>query len=295
MSVKYWVSEHSEVEKKTLSILNNYLLSKKLENMAEATITKYRKILERFLCESSVPVNEMTSEIVHRWLLNFSLNKRPRTIELMMSTLSSFFKFCLDEEYMDSVVIKNRWRPIIPDSLPRFLNEQQYARVKLAMEELSLRDRALVLFLFTSGCRRSEVSYLKLEDLNIKKRTAKVVGKGNKIRYVHFSEECAFSLGNYLQSRIQSECEYVFLNKFGERLSDQRIYKVTTKLGKEVGLLQPLNPHSCRHTFATQMLAKGAELEFIADQLGHEDLNTTRIYARIPSEDMMLAYQNKMG
>ncbi|ARF14898.1 tyrosine-type recombinase/integrase [Sporosarcina ureae] len=292
---KYWISEQSEIEKSTLAILNEYLLSMKIENKAEATSTKYRKMLERFLCECKVPVEEMTADIVHRWLLNYSVDKSPRTVELMLSILSSFFTFCLDEEYMEVVVIKSRWRPVIPESLPRFLNEQQYAQVKLAMEELSLRDRALVLFLFSSGCRRSEASYLKLEDLDRKKRTAKVVGKGRKIRYIHFSEQCAFALDNYLQSRKESDCEYVFLNKFGERLSDQRIYKITTKLGKKVGLLQPLNPHSCRHTFATLMLARGADLEFIADELGHANLNTTRVYARIPGEDIMLAYQNKMG
>ncbi|MBY0221664.1 tyrosine-type recombinase/integrase [Sporosarcina aquimarina] len=292
---KYWVSEHGGIEKKSLVILNEYLLSIKIENKAEATITKYRKMLERFLCECKIPVEEMTADIVHQWLLNFSEGKSPRTVDLMLSILSTFFTFCLDEEYMEVVVIKNRWRPVIPESLPRFLSEQQYAQAKLATEELDLRDRALVLFLFSSGCRRSEASYLTMEDLDMKKRTAKVIGKGRKIRYVHFSEECAFALDNYLQSRKDNECEYVFLNKFGDRLSDQRIYKITTRLGKKIGLLHPLNPHSCRHTFATQMLAKGAELEFIADELGHADLNTTRVYARIPSEDMMLAYQNKMG
>ncbi|WP_438315164.1 phage integrase N-terminal SAM-like domain-containing protein [Sporosarcina sp. FA9] len=120
---KYWVSEHSGVEKTNLAILNEYLLSIKLENKAEATITKYRKLLERFLCECSVPVKEMTSDSIHRWLRNFSGNKSPRTVDLLLSTLSSFFKFCLDGDYIDSVVIKNRWRPTIPQSLPQFLNE----------------------------------------------------------------------------------------------------------------------------------------------------------------------------
>lgn len=290
---KYWISEHDGIPEKTKTIFNEYLLSIKLENKAEATVSKYRQLLEKFLVEHN-SLEELTSVIVRGWLNTFSQNKSPRTIDLMLSSLSSFFKFCLEEEFMDSMVIKNRWRPNIPQSLPQFLNEQEYARVKLAAERLSTRDRALVLFLFTSGCRRSEVSFIRLGDVNLKKRTAKVMGKGKKIRHVHFSEECAFAFERYLQTRNGNDSEFVFLNKFGERLSTQWIYKITTKLGKDAGLLQSLYPHICRHTFATLMLAKGAELEFIADELGHADLNTTRVYARIPSEDMMLAYQSKM-
>lgn len=85
------------------------------------------------------------------------------------------------------------------------------------------------------------------------------------------------------------------MNKFGESLQQVGIYKIATKLGKMTGLEQTLHPHCCRHTFATNMLARGAALEFIADEMGHNDLNTTRVYARIPTEDMILAYQNIMG
>lgn len=101
---------------------------------------------------------------------------------------------------MEGMVIKKRWRPKIPQSLPPFLNEQEYERIKLAAESLSLRNRTLILFLFSSGCRRSEVSNLNIEDIDIERRTAKVKGKGKKIRYVHFSEECALVLTDYLQT-----------------------------------------------------------------------------------------------
>ncbi|WP_342598090.1 tyrosine-type recombinase/integrase [Psychrobacillus sp. FSL H8-0483] len=174
--------------------MNEYLLSLKLENKAEGTITKYRVQIEKFLRECNVPLEDLTSDIVWKWLNNYSTNKKPRTIDFVLSSLSSFFRFCLEEEYMETQVIKNRWRPKIPHSLPQYLTEQEYARVKLAAEGLSIRDRALILFLFSSGCRKSEVSNLTLQDVDIAKRTAKVIGKGNKIRYIHFSEECAFLL-----------------------------------------------------------------------------------------------------
>ena len=291
---KYWISEQNEISSDVIKVLNEYLLSLKLENKAEGTIIKYRAQIEKFLLECHVPLEDLTSEIVRKWLVNYTTNKKPRTIDFVLSALSSFFRFCLEEEYMEIQVIKNRWRPKIPHSLPQYLTEQEYARVKLLAEGLSNRDRALILFLFSSGCRKSEVSNITLHDVDMAKRTAEVIGKGKKIRNIHFSEECAIVLMEYLRTRTEKS-DFLFANRFGNRLGRQSVYNITTNLGKSAGLLQSLYPHTCRHTFATLMLARGAELEFIKDELGHSDLNTTRVYARIPSNELMIAYQNKMG
>lgn len=294
-SNKYWISIHEAIPIQTRMILNEYLLSLKLANKAEVTISKYRSILERFCSECLVPLSSLTSEDVLKWVNKFSVGKKESTVIIILSILSSFFKFCLAEDYMDSMVMRKRWVPKVPQPLPRFLTEQEYARVKMASEQLSLRDRAIVLFLFTSGCRRSEVANLLIQDVDVKQRTAEVRGKGNKIRKVHFSVECALVLKDYLWTRSGEATEPLFLNKHGEKLQQGGIYKITTKLGRLAGLEQSLHPHCCRHTFATNMLAKGAELEFIADEMGHTNLNTTRVYARILREDIMLAYQNRMG
>lgn len=196
---------------------------------------------------------------------------------------------------MDKMVLKKRWRPKIPQSLPKYLNEQEYSRVKMASEQLSLRDRGLVLFLFSSGCRRSEVANLKIEDIDLDKRIAKVIGKGNKIRTVHFSIECAIVLKEYLNTRNYKKSDSLLINRWGQLLQQKGIYKVVKRVGELAGLTLTLHPHCCRHTFATILLARGADIQFIADILGHTNLNTTRVYARFPSEDMILAYQNIMG
>jgi integrase/recombinase XerD len=279
----------------TSKALNQYLENLKNEYKSEATITKYQWILERFFNECCIPLKDITSENVLKWLNEFSECKSARTIDLVLACLSSFFNFCLEEEYLEKMLIKKRWRPKIPQSLPRYLNEEEYARVKVAAEKLTLRDRALILFMFSSGCRRSEVSNLDLQDVDMKRRTAEVVGKGKKIRHVHFSEECSLILKDYLGTRTSDESDALFLNRKGERLLPKGIYEITKKLGKRAGLEKLLHPHALRHTFATNMLARGAKIEFIADELGHSNLNTTRIYARIPTEDLILAYQNIMG
>jgi integrase/recombinase XerD len=286
---------NNKISIQTREVINQYLLNLKNEHKAEATISKYLWILELFFTKCCTPLKDLTSENVLRWLNDFSKDKSPRTIDLVLACLSSFFNFCLEGEYIEKLLIKKRWKPKIPHSLPRYLNEDEYARVKVASESLSLRDRALILFMFSSGCRRSEVSNLDLINVDLERRTAEVIGKGKKIRQIHFSEECALILKDYLKTRTTDEMDALFLNRKGKRLLPKGIYQIIKKLGKKAGLEKQLHPHVSRHTFATNMLARGAGIQFIADELGHSNLNTTRIYARIPTEDLIIAYQNIMG
>jgi integrase/recombinase XerD len=279
---KYWQSSNENVPTQTRTILNEYLLYLKITYHAEGTITKYRWILERFFSDCPIPLKDLTSEDVLSWLNDFSLGKSARTIYLFLSCLSFFFEFCLEEDYIENMVIKKRWRPKLPQSLPRYLSEQEYDRVKLAAESFSLRDQALILFLFSSGCRCEEASNLNIQDIDLEQRTAKVNGKGRKIlrtRTVYFSEECALILNEYLRKRSFNEADAVFMNRKGQRLLPKGIYEVVKKIGKKAGI--KLHPRCCRHTFATNMLAIGASIGFINEVMGHANLNTTLIYARI--------------
>jgi len=93
------------------------LLSLKLANKAEATVSKYRSILEKFLMECSISIDDLTSDDVLNWLKLYSIEKKERSLDQVISTLSSFFNFCLAEEYLNTMLMKKRWRPKIPQSL----------------------------------------------------------------------------------------------------------------------------------------------------------------------------------
>ncbi|WP_256378143.1 tyrosine-type recombinase/integrase [Sporosarcina sp. D27] len=291
----YWESTAGHLLEETRQALSEYLLSLKLADKAEATIEKYRRIIEAFFQQCTIPLEEITSDDVLTWLTTISKGKKARTVDLYLSAVSSFFSFCLEEEYMEKTVVKKRWRPKIPHSLPKYLDEFEYARVKVSSEQLPIRNRALLLFLFSTGCRVSEVASLHVQDIDFDKRKVDVTGKGRKIRQIYFSEECGLVVQDYLDKRSAKPSDPLFMNKFGDGLQVQGIRKVLKKVGGEAGLVQSFHPHMCRHTFATNMLARGADLQFIADVLGHADLNTTRIYAQIPTEEMLLTYQNIMG
>lgn len=220
-------------------------------------------------------------------------SEKARTQELMLAVLSGFFKFCLDEDYIQRTLTKTRWRPKIPQSLPKFLNEHELAQVRIQAEKMSLQDRSLISFLLSSGCRRSESVGLDLGDLDIEERTARVMGKGKRPREVHFSEETAFLLKDHLTNRTDPHLP-LFISKFKKRMGTQGVYLICRKLGLKSGLPQNLSPHMCRHTFATNLIARGSELEFIGGELGHKDLNVTKIYAKIPSEQLMREYNKRM-
>jgi len=223
-----------------------------------------------------------------------STTEKEKTINLFISVLSGFFKFSLEEEYIEKVLVKHRWRPKIPSSIPKYLDSYEQARIKIISESMSTRNRAIVEFLFSSGCRRSEVASLNIEDIDLDNRTATVIGKGRKIREVYFSDECAILLKEYLREH-KGENPALFINCFGNRLTGEGIYKITTKLGIKAGLPYKFNPHRTRHSYGYNMMTKGADIQFIGDSLGHSDLNTTRVYTKIPSQDIRDEYDKKMG
>lgn len=174
------------------------------------------------------------------------------------------------------------------------MEKGEIARIRLRFESENLRNQVLFEFLLSSGCRITETVMLNKEDINIKERTARVKGKGNKIRTVHFSSRCAILLEKHL-NKLPEDVEAIFLNCHGERLTRVGSHKIINKLGKTLKLKASLGPHRFRHTFATTLLSKGADLSFIAEELGHSQLSTTRVYARLPKEEIVSMYRKFMG
>lgn len=283
------------IEPEFIKIIDEYLFSLKVADRAEITIEKYRRILLQFFRQCNKPVQELTCDDVSNWINTLVVEKKSkRTIALYFAVLNNFFKYCLGEEHINKTLIKRRWRTKIPDTIPKFLDRAEIARLKICAEKLSLRDRAIITFLLSSGCRRSEVSGLNIEDIDFDNRTAIVLGKRNKKREVHFSIECTLLLKEYLAIDKRDKGP-LFLNKHGKRLKPKGIYRVVVKLKKMGDFPENLSPHSFRHTFACEKIAKGADLNFIASELGHEDLNTTRIYTQVLTRDLIAAYNKRMG
>lgn len=198
---------------------------------------------------------------------------------------------------MESVPIKPRWYLREPRPLPRYLEKGEQAKVRQSAEKQILRNRIIVEFLLSSGCRIRELHLLDKSDVELENRTARVMGKGGKIREVHFSETCALLLERYgeMEEVKGEEHPALLVSNIGTRLGISRMRKIINQIGKSAGITGSLYPHRFRHTFATELLTKGAELDFIADELGHANLETTKIYARIPEWKLIRLYRRYMG
>ncbi|WP_064093160.1 tyrosine-type recombinase/integrase [Rossellomorea aquimaris] len=190
--------------------------------------------------------------------------------------------------------MKSRWAPRLPQPVPKYVEKRGIAKVRIQTEKKILRDQLLFEFLLSSGCRVAEAQQLDIDDVNLEYRTARITGKGEKIRQVHFTERCAYLFEKYLESHPKN-VKAVFISSKGKRLSKRRIQIIINEIGEEAGVTPRLYPHKLRHTFATELLAKGADLSFIGGELGHSDIATTRIYARLPKKEIISMYRKFMG
>lgn len=292
---EYWKLKKSLPNALNHELVNDFLLNLKLANRSHETITKYRIILQKFFHDKNEPITSLTSNAILQWLKTHVWHLKETTISGYISVLSSFCTFCVHEEYLKRSPIKSRWYPRIPQPVPKYLEKEDIAKTRLQSEMSSLRSQVLIEFMLTSGCRVGEVHRLNRDDVDLVNHSARVMGKGKKIRYAHFTDKCALLLERYIDScQKTSPAVFVTLNS-GKRLGVAGIRAIVKKIGEEAGLSSRLHPHRLRHTFATELLAKGADLSFIGDELGHSNLSTTQIYARLPKSEVISMYRKFMG
>lgn len=291
---KYWELTVELPNYETHEVINEFLLSLKLANRSPSTVKLYRCFYEKFFTELNKSYKKLTSEEILAWFHEYQKNVKEATLLLKMSVLSSFYKFCVEEEYLGQSPMKSRWFPRLPKSLPKYLEKKEIAKMRQQTEKNSLRNQLIVEFLLTSGCRVAEAVALNREDINIENRTANVLGKGRKIRKIHFSEKCAILFERYFEE-VPGPIEALFVQSTRKRIGVRVIQIIMNTIGKEIKLQGSLHPHRLRHTFATELVTKGAELSFISEELGHSSIETTQIYARIPNAELITMYRKYMG
>ena len=197
---EYWKLKKALPNALNQELINDFLLSMKLANRSQDTITGYRTVLQKFFLDQKEPITSLTSTIILQWLQANVWHLKETTISRHISVLSCFCTFCVEEEYLEHSPIKSRWYPRIPHPVPKYLEREDIAKTRLQSERTSLRAQVLIEFMLTSGCRVGEVQRLNREDVDFVNRTARVMGKGKKIRNVHFTEKCALLLERYIAS-----------------------------------------------------------------------------------------------
>lgn len=211
------------------------------------------------------------------------------SVDRHLSAVKSFHKFCVREEYAKANPASNVHLPTPPARLPDVLSIDQ-TNVLLesvsGQDPTSLRNRAILEVLYGCGLRVSECAGLNLGNCALTEGYLRVIGKGDKERIAPIAGCASRALAAYLQegrpafAKPQKPTPAVFLNARGGRLTRQSIHKIVARAGLAIGI-DDLHPHTLRHSFATHMLAGGADLRVIQEILGHADIATTQIYTHV--------------
>lgn len=264
------------------------------KNYSKYTLLNYRLDLEDFAKFLGPLTLETVDYLNLRKYLSIlkEKNLKSRTVYRKISTLRSFFKFLMREGYIKTNPLLSLSSPKQEKHLPLFLTEEEITRLIEAPsgeDERSLRDRAILETFYSTGMRISELVGLNLEDLDFIGGVLKAKGKGKKERLLPIGEKALTAIKNYLDKR-KKQTDAVFLNKSGRRLSDRGVRNIVCKYIRFTSLREGISPHTLRHSFATHLLNRGADLRSVQELLGHVNLSTTQIYTHLTTEKLKTIY-----
>ncbi|MCX5708465.1 MAG: tyrosine recombinase XerC [Candidatus Omnitrophica bacterium] len=264
------------------------------KNYSTHTILNYRLDLNDFLkFLGETPVESVDYLLLRKYLAVLKEKKLgSRSMARHLSALRSFFKFLTREGFLKTNPILSVSSPKLDKHLPQFLTEEEVTRLiesSLAKDEMGLRDRAILETFYSTGMRISELVSLSQEDLDFIGGVVKLKGKGKKERIAPIGDKAISSLRDYLEKR-KKQTSAVFLNKRGTRITDRGVRNIVGKYLKLSGMKQGVSPHTLRHSFATHLLNRGADLRTVQELLGHANLSSTQIYTHLTTEKLKSVY-----
>lgn len=214
----------------------------------------------------------------------------------LVSSLKSFYKYLVLNGQVSVNLMSDIKTPKFSTSLPTYLTYEQFEKlVSLPLDETpqSYRDRAIVELIFASGVRVSELVGIRMSDIDFEKMEIRIIGKGNKERIVPFGSYSLQAILEWLAVRdvlVADDCDYLFVNRFGNKMNPRAVQISLKKMGLNAEIPIKLTPHKLRHSFATEMLAGGADIRVVQEILGHTSLSITQIYLHLDIERLKSVY-----
>lgn len=279
-----------------IQIFRNYL---KLERgLSENSITNYVldvERLEEFLAafDEVVSLVEVSEELIQEFLYKLASEVAPSTRARIISGLKNFYNFLILERYIEKSPMELIEVPKMDRKLPDVLTLEE---IDLLFENIDhstpegYRNRVMLETMYSCGLRVSELIQLRLSDLFFQEGFIRVIGKGDKHRFVPIGSNTIGFITRYV-NEVRSHIlvkpkasDLVFLNRRGNGLTRAMIFTIVKNLGIETGILKSISPHTFRHSFATHLLENGADIRAIQLMMGHESITTTEIYTHISRE-----------
>lgn len=276
-----------------------------VRGLSENTVLGYKndlKELQKFLAPT-LDIQTITKENLLLSIGQLSKEKKAAaSVNRFIAAVRTMFSYALKFGYIKKNPALELKTVKLPKRVPNFMTQpevnqlcEQPVNNELLWEK---RDHALFTMMYSSGCRISEITNLKLDDFMDNYHSAIVTGKGNKQRKVFFAQEARNALSLYLQDRkkvleshnISEPTRQVFINQKGHPLSVGGVRFIISKYSGAEGTNHHINPHAFRHTFATTMIGNGADVRLVQEMLGHSSISTTQRYTHITTEKLIDIY-----
>jgi len=268
----------------------------------ENDLTQYHSFLSNEFPELTTDVAKVDASVVRAFLgMLLENGAAKKSVVRKLSTLRSFYKYLVRKKNVHNNPASAVVTPKVEKKLPQFVDVESMKHV-LSLPDVSTfegaRDSAILELLYGSGIRRAELIGLKVSDINFRSQTLKVTGKGNKQRIIPFTSSASESIQRYIPLRKKllekhhpSE-KKLFITAKGEPIYPLAVYNVVHRCLKEVAEIEQKSPHVLRHSFATHLLDKGADIMAVKELLGHESLSTTQVYTHVTVERLKKIYQH---
>jgi tyrosine recombinase XerC len=273
------------------------------KNASPHTIASYERDLKQlalYLEQRNVSLKK-TDNVVLRGFLAALFEKKDKksTVARKLAAIRSFFQFCIRKRWLEDNPAKVVATPKQEKHVPSFLSEEdmnEFLDLPKTGKPLDLRDKCVLELLYATGLRVSELVGIDLEDINFEERIIRVRGKGKKERLVPFGKIAKESLILYMRARYlinngEIDDSALFLNYRGARLSSRSVERVVDKYIHFSAMRRKISPHSLRHSFASHLLSRGADLRVIQELLGHESLATTQKYTHLDLKQLIDVYK----
>jgi len=287
--------------------ISSFLTHAKVEKGLSAnTISAYRRDLvkfEGFAKKRKLLVQTVSRDDLVDFLAGLYRDKlESRTVARQLVTLRNFFRWAQTQEIISEDPSIKLESPKIRKSLPGYLRLDEVEKLLNQPDDrtpLGMRDRAMLEVLYSTGLRVSELVSLRVSDLDTKVGCVRCIGKGDKERIVPIGRKALAMVDKYVceaRSALVRQAKAVnsptlFVNRRGVSLSRVGVWKILSAYGRKAGLRQALTPHMLRHSFATHLLERGADLRSVQLMLGHADISTTQIYTHVVEERLKQVYK----
>jgi len=269
-------------------------------NLSYHTVRSYRADIKdffNFLSSRKKELKEVGYPLIREYL---SLLQRKglqkSTLARKVSALRGFFHFLYLKGHLSSFVLSSLRGPKLEKKIPSFLEEEEVEKLLESVKGdnfFCYRDKAALELLYATGMRVAELAGLNMENIDFEAETVKVKGKGDKERIIPLGNYALKALATYEELRKKKAkpgVQALFLNKSGQRLSDRSLREKFNKYLQLANIHKVSGPHSLRHSFATHLLNRGADIRSVQELLGHERLSTTQIYTHLSMKRLKEAY-----